>query len=121
MGFQEPMPDFDSRYEGRLESCLEQPFAKFSGVIFYRGLLKKAVALFYFCIKDHPFENGNKRFAVIVMIYFLLENECWLNIDPVMLYKLAKAVAEDDDRPEVVIGKVSRAFKPYLKQGDPRQ
>jgi death-on-curing protein len=65
------MPDFNARYPGKLESCLEMPFAKFGGVHFHRGVLKKAIAYLYYCTKDHPFENGNKRFAVVIMLYFL--------------------------------------------------
>jgi death-on-curing protein len=113
------MPDFGSRYPGKLESCLQMPFARFAGVHFHRGILKKSVALFYYCTKDHPFENGNKRFAIVMMFYFLIKNGKWLDIDPITLYELSKAVAEEKDRPEVVIKKIVKAFKPYLQDFQP--
>lgn len=116
LGFKdEPMPDFESRFPGRLEGSLQQPFSRFGGIIFYRGVLKKAVALFYFCTKDHPFENGNKRFAVTIMLYFLVKNGYWLNIHPEALYEIAKVVADIKDRPEIAIASLYRKFKPYLE------
>lgn len=118
LGFAEPMPDFSSRYPGRLESCLETPFGKFGRTYFYPGILKKAVALFYFCIKDHPFENGNKRFAVSAMLCFLALNDKWLTIDPTALYNVAKYVASSNDEPEIVIKATVKVFKNHLVTGD---
>ena len=115
LGFDEPMPDFNSRFPNRLESCLNQPFVGFSNVNFYRGLLKKAVALFYFCIKDHPFENGNKRFAVTMMLYFLYKNHYWLEIDPVKLYEIAKLIANSQEKPQQVIDSIVAALRPHVK------
>jgi death-on-curing family protein len=114
-GLEEPMPDFDSRYPGKLESCLKLPFAGFGNVEFYEGIHKKAVTYFYFCIKNHPFENGNKRFAIIIMLFFLAKNGLWLNIDPVYLYEVSKAVADENDRPEIVITKLLSAFMPHFE------
>jgi len=116
LGFKEPMPNFESRYPNRLESCLEMPFARYGRVSFHRGILKKAVALFYYCTKNHPFENGNKRFAVTIMLYFLVKNGYWLNIDPAMLYDISKEVATwEHDKPAIVIKEITRAFQPYLQ------
>jgi death-on-curing family protein len=115
-GFTEPMPDFTARYPHKLESCLETPFGKYGRQHFYPGLLKKASALFYFCIKDHPFENGNKRFAVSAMLCLLFLNDKWLYSDPVALYKLAKYIADIRDRPpEVVIAQIAIALKPHMR------
>lgn len=117
IGFtEEPMPNFESRYPGRLESCLKQPFGSYAGVIYYRGTLKKALALFYFCIKNHPFENGNKRFAVTIMLYFLITNDYWLDVSPEFLYDVAKALAESDESPKEAINKMHEAFKPHLEK-----
>lgn len=110
------MPDFNQRFPNKLESCLETPFGSFGGVTFYRGLLKKAAALFYFCINDHPFENGNKRFAVTAMLYLLYKNDYWLDIDALKLYNLAKQVAEiKNERPEIVINLIAGIFKPSFR------
>ena len=104
LGFKEPIPPFENRYPNRLESCLNQPFAEFGGHEPYPGVEVKALALFYFCIKNHPFENGNKRFAVAILLVFLFLNDMWLNIDAVKLYEIAKLVAKSTEEPAVIIG-----------------
>jgi len=61
LGYDEPIPSFGSRYPNILESCLAVPFQTFNRKNLYRGLVKKAAILFYLLIKNHPFQNGNKR------------------------------------------------------------
>jgi death-on-curing protein len=39
---------------------------------YYRGLLRKAAALFRSLVKNHPFIDGNKRFALAALHTFLL-------------------------------------------------
>jgi len=45
-------------------------------------------------IKNHPFQNGNKRIAVTSLLVFLYLNKKWLKVDPVQLYNFAKWVAQ---------------------------
>ena len=71
MSWDEKIPDFSSRYHGKLESCLATPFQGFGGKKFYKGLIDKVAVLFYLMIKNHPFENGNKRIAMTTLFYFL--------------------------------------------------
>lgn len=105
--FDEPMPDFHTRYAGRLESCLEQPFQTFNGKDLYgKKVIDKAAVLFYLVIKNHPFENGNKRMAVTLMMIFLYKNSYWLNIDAITLYKLALMVAKSPAKDKKVITEV---------------
>jgi death-on-curing family protein len=93
MTWDEPIPDFGSRYPNALESCLGQPFARFGGKDLYRGLAGKGTTLFYLLIKNHPFKNGNKRIAVMSLLYFLYKNGKWLDVDKEGLYRFAKGVA----------------------------
>lgn len=65
MSWSEPIPDFSTRYTNQLERCIEAPFQSFGGRQLYPGLLKKASILFYLMIKNHPFQNGNKRLAML--------------------------------------------------------
>lgn len=111
LGFKEPIPPFENRYPNRLESCLNQPFAEFRGHEPYSGVEAKALALFYFCIKNHPFENGNKRFAVAILLVFLFLNDMWIEIDPVRLYEIAKLVAQSTEGPTEVISFLQDNFK----------
>jgi death-on-curing family protein len=97
MTWNEPIPGFETRYPGRLESCLSVPFQSFDKKLLYKGLTKKAAVLFYLMIKNHPFENGNKRIAVTTLLCFLMKNGKWLRIvDHEDLYKLAVTIAESD-------------------------
>jgi death on curing protein len=94
MAWNEPIPDFETRYPGRLESCLSAPFQTFSQKDLYKGLPHKAAILFYLMVKNHPFENGNKRIAVMALLLFLSKNRKWLRMPPDELYKMAVDVAQ---------------------------
>jgi hypothetical protein len=39
----------------------------------------------------------------------------WLAVDPVFLYRISKAVAEEKDKPDKVMKKLVKAFKPYFE------
>lgn len=93
MAWDEPIPAFGSRFPNILESCLATPYVRFSRKDLYRGLIGKASILFYLLIKNHPFQNGNKRIAVMSLLYFLHKNKKWLDISNVELYRFAKRVA----------------------------
>lgn len=95
MEWGEPIPDFSTRRPGILESCIRAPHQTFAGQL-YPGLIKKAAILFYLMIKNHPFQNGNKRTAVTTLLYFLAKNDRWLRIDNERLYNFARWVAESD-------------------------
>ena len=96
LAWDEPIPDFSSRYPNRLESCLAMPFQRFSRKDLYKGLICKASILFYLMVKNHPFENGNKRIAMVTLLYFLSKNNKWLRVDNQTLYNFAKWVASSD-------------------------
>jgi len=96
MSWSEPIPDFSTRYNNALERCIETPFQSFGGRQLYPGLLKKASMLFYLMIKNHPFQNGNKRIAMTTLLYFLFQNERWLKVDNQELYNFARWVAESN-------------------------
>ena len=93
MAWNEPIPDFVSRFSGKLESCLKTPFQTFGGKDPYPTLEHKAAMLFYLMIKNHPFQNGNKRIAVTSLFVFLAINQRWLSISNEDLYSLAVMVA----------------------------
>ncbi len=90
----EPIPNFDTRFIGKLESCLKTPLQSFGNKSLYPRLEDKAAILFYLLIKNHPFQNGNKRIAVTSLLTFLWLNSKWLHILPEDLYQIAVWVAE---------------------------
>lgn len=96
MSWNEPIPDFSTRYTNALERCVEAPFQAFGGRQLYPGLIKKASILFYLMIKNHPFQNGNKRLAMTTLFIFLFQNKKWLKVDNQELYNFARWVAESN-------------------------
>ena len=93
MTWEEPIPEFGSRFSGILESCLATPFGIFGRKDLYRGMAGKGSILFYLLIKNHPFRNGNKRIAIMCLLYFLHKNNKWIYISNDRLYRFAKHVA----------------------------
>ncbi len=115
MTWHEPIPDFGTRYPDILERCLVAPFQTFSQKRLYKGLLPKAAILFYLMIKNHPFQNGNKRIAVATLFYFLYKNKKWLKIDNQELYNFAKWVAESNAKlNNETVQAIEKFIKTYL-------
>jgi death on curing protein len=96
MSWTEPIPDFSTRYTNQLERCIEAPFQSFGGRQLYPGLIKKASILFYLMIKNHPFQNGNKRLAMTTLLMFLIQNKKWVKVDTKEFYNFAVWVAESN-------------------------
>lgn len=93
MNWNEPIPEFDTRYPNKLESCIITPFQTFDKKLLFHGLTPKAAILFYLIIKNHPFQNENKRIAVTTLLVFLYINGYWLKMDAQTLYNRAVWVA----------------------------
>ncbi len=92
--FDEPIPDFSSRFPGILQGCLAVPFQRFFGQDPYPTLAAKAGILFYLMVKDHPFQNGNKRIAITALFVLLFKNGKWLRVDMADLYHFTVRLAE---------------------------
>jgi death-on-curing family protein len=111
LAFDEPIPDFSTRFPGTLESCLAAPFQKFTGKSLYPTLIAKAAILFYLIIKNHPFQNGNKRIAMTTLTVFLFKNKKWLNVDSKELYNFTVWVAQS---PPTVKNETVKAIETFL-------
>ena len=74
----------------RLESALAQPRWPH-----HRTAQRKAAALHYSLNKNHPFIDGNKRFAVAAMEWFLYRNDFLLLATNDRLVDFALRVADD--------------------------
>lgn len=110
--FNEPIPDFSTRYPNILESCIATPFQKFSKKDLYPGLLSKASILFYLMIKNHPFQNGNKRIAMTTLFVFLYRNEKWIEVNTQELYNFTVWIAQS---PPKVKEETVKATEKFLK------
>src|SRR3989338_1331317 len=115
MSWNEPIPDFSSRFPNVLESCLAIPFQSFSGRKLYKGLVGKAAVLFYLMIKNHPFLNGNKRIAMTALFVFLHKNKKWLRVDNRELYNFSKWVAESNPKlKKETIAAIEKIIKTHM-------
>lgn len=112
LSFNEPIPDFSTRFPNILESCLATPFQRFSGKSLYPTLVSKAAMLFYLLIKNHPFQNGNKRIAMTTLFVFLYRNKKWLRVDTQELYNFTVWVAQS---PHTVKDETVKATEKFLK------
>jgi death-on-curing family protein len=117
--FNEPIPDYSTRLPHILESCLLTPFQKFSRKPLYPSLVAKASILLYLLIKNHPFQNGNKRIALTTLLVFLHMNGKWLRADTQEFYNFTVWVAQSPAqlKDEVVMG-VEKFIKSHLVKLD---
>ena len=110
--FDEPIPDFATRYPNRLESCIGTPFQTFSKKSLYSSLVSKASILFYLMIKNHPFQNGNKRIAMTTLMVFLFLNKKWIKADTQELYNFTVWIAQS---PPKLKNEVVKAIEKFIK------
>jgi len=115
LSFNQPIPDFISRSPGILESCLESPLQIFDGKELYPSLEDKLATLFYLLIKNHPFQNGNKRIAMTTMFVILALNNRWLEANPYKLYLLAVEVSSSErTEKKAQVKKIKRFINNYI-------
>ena len=66
-------------------------------------------------IKNHPFQNGNKRIAITTLMYFLFKNRKWLKVDNQELYNFAKWVAESNSKlKNETVKAIEKFIKTYM-------
>lgn len=119
MEYGEPIPPFDTRYPDKLESCLKTPFQTYNRKSLYKGIQGKASILFYLMIKNHPFQNGNKRVAVVTLYYFLRANQRKLKVDNTRLYEFAREVAASDAHKKAeVIERIDQFIAEFSEKAD---
>ena len=119
LSFNEPIPDFSTRFPNVLESCVVTPFQRFSGKALYPSLIAKASILFYLMIKNHPFQNGNKRIAITTLLAFLHGNGKWLEADTQELYNFTVWVAMSPaEFKEQVVAAIHKFIRNHLTDAD---
>lgn len=109
--FDQPIPAFTTRNPGILESCVKTPLMGFDGNDLYPKFIDKISILFYLMIKNHPFQNGNKRIAVAALFVVLYLNGLWLSTVPLGMRNLAKKVSASDRKDK---GKVTKNISSFI-------
>lgn len=80
----------------------------------YPTIERKAAALFYFMVKNHPFENGNKRIAVTTLLVFLLRNNRWIKVGNHVLYQVAVDTAKSDPKDK---DRIINNIETFIREG----
>jgi death on curing protein len=68
------------RDQGALDSAINRPYQTFDGQDLYPDPTDKAAAIFESIISNHPFIDGNKRTAYVLMRLMLLSNEIDIHV-----------------------------------------
>ena len=113
LALNEPIPNFATRFPNILESCLITPFQIFSRQQLYPSFILKASILFYLMIKNHPFQNGNKRIALTTLLVFLYMNKKWIKVDLQEMFNFSQWVASS---PPGFKDEVVKAIEKFLKK-----
>lgn len=89
---------FGREKDHSLKGILGSIYQTFDGVDLYPSLEEKAAHLIYFVIKDHPFNDGNKRIGCLLFLLLMQKNrECVPSSPtPEALTAIALLIAESD-------------------------
>jgi len=68
----EPIGVFGPRDTSLLSSAIHRQCTGFSGQVKWTNTLEQCASLFYGLIKNHPFHDGNKRTALLIVLFSLL-------------------------------------------------
>ena len=82
------------RDQGAFEATVAMPQAAFGGQYLHEDLPAMAAAYFFHIVKNHPFEDGNKRTDLGALVVFLDLNEFTITADDDVLIDLTLAVAQ---------------------------
>lgn len=99
--------------ERRVEAIVANINNSYYDTEIYSTAEEKAVAYFYFIIKDHPFTDGNKRTAVLVFLVFCNINKLNLELKNFELDQVAvliEKIRENDH--QKIIRAISRLLFP---------
>ncbi len=80
--------------EALLLSALAQPEAGFDDQYFHKDLFEMAAAYLFHLVKNHAFNDGNKRIAALTAAVFLEVNGISLTADEVEFEKVVLSAAQ---------------------------
>jgi death-on-curing protein len=83
---------------GALESAINRPFATFENIDLYPYPAEKAAAILESILVNHPFIDGNKRTAYVMMRLVLLDNGLDIAASHDEKYKMVISASKGDIR-----------------------
>jgi death-on-curing protein len=99
------------RDRGTLESAIGRPFQTFDGKDLYPDPVDKAAAIFESIVSNHPFVDGNKRTAYVLMRLILKRNQLDIEVDQDIKYDFVITAAKG----ELTIDKIKTWIRNNLK------
>jgi death-on-curing protein len=96
---------------GALESAINRPYQTFDGQDLYPDPVDKAAAIFESIISNHPFVDGNKRTAYVLMRLILLQNRLDIKTGQDEKFDFVIKAAKS----ELTVGQISDWIKSHLK------
>lgn len=90
------------RDEGSLLAALARPYATFDQQELYPTAVEKAAAIFESVIINHPFMDGNKRIAYVLMRLTLLEFNFDISASQNEKYEMTIAASKGEFRIEEI-------------------
>jgi death on curing protein len=84
------------RDKGILESAIGRPFQTFDGKDLYPNPVDKAAAIFESIVSNHPFVDGNKRTAYVLMRLILKRNQLDIDVDQDVKYDFVIKAAKGE-------------------------
>lgn len=78
---------------GLLESAVAMPKQRFGGDLLHADRYAQAAAYLYHLVKNHPFEDGNKRVGAASSVVFLLWNGAQISFSEDQLVDVTLQVA----------------------------
>ena len=90
------------RDQGSLESAIHRPFATFDNQDLYPTPADKSAAILESILINHPFVDGNKRTAYVLMRLILLDNGLDVVADQDDKYKIVISASKGDIRFEEI-------------------
>ena len=99
---------FGKEKDNSLKGILGSIYQTFDGNDLYTSLEEKAAHLIYFVIKDHPFNDGNKRIGCLLFLLLMRKNKELLPKipNPEALTAIALLIAESDPKQKDLIIKL---------------
>lgn len=79
-----------------LESAIGRPFQTFDGIDLYPHPIEKAAAIFESIISNHPFIDGNKRTAYVLLRLLLKEHKLDIVVDKNEKYRFVISAAKGE-------------------------
>lgn len=83
------------RDEYLFDSAINAPFQTFGGEQLYATIEQKAARLGFSLIKNHAFNDGNKRIGILVMLTFLELNGIMIDASDDELISIGLSVADN--------------------------